>query len=269
MAKSKKSPFKKAENSVKILGVRVDSTSTSSVLKKICRRMTKGKKTVIFTPNPEFLVSAGQNLGFKKLLNSADICLPDGIGLVWAAKILGKPLKTRVAGVDVAERLLELANKKGWRVGIARARRGVVKERRQQIKILQQKYPQAKIAALEDTPGWQKENWQIIFACQGMRKQEEWIKKNFSKTNTLVFMGVGGALDFLSGFAPRAPVFIRKMGLEWLFRLLVQPWRWRRQRVLLKFVWLVILERLKIVFHFGNSLSSGKIEGFDNCSKKR
>ena len=244
MAKNKKLPFKKAENSVKILGVRVNSTSTSSVLKKIRQRMAEGKKTLIFTPNPEFLVFARQNPWFREILNSADILVPDGIGLVWASRILGKPLKGRLAGVDLAEKLLKLADKNYWQVGIVGARRGVVSQRRQQVEILRKKYPGAKIFALEDTPGWQKKKWEIIFACQGMGEQEKWAVENLPKIKALLIIGAGGSLDFLSGFSRRAPFFIRKIGFEWFWRLFWEPWRARRQLALLKFIWLVILQKL-------------------------
>jgi N-acetylglucosaminyldiphosphoundecaprenol N-acetyl-beta-D-mannosaminyltransferase len=231
---------KKGDNKVKILGVRIDSTSMGEVLRKISQRMMEGKKTVIFTPNPEFLVFAKENPWFKQLLNSADILPPDGVGLVWAAKFLRKPLKGRVAGADLAEELLKLANEKGWRVGIVGARRGVASERQQQLEILRKKYPRAKIFSLEETPNWEREKWEIIFACQGMEKQERWIREKFDKVSALVFMGIGGSLDYLTGFVPRAPLFIRKIGFEWLFRLLIQPWRWKRQVNLLKFIWLAM-----------------------------
>jgi len=241
--------LKNSGNKVKILGVGIDSTSLDKVLKEISQRLTKRQKTVVFTPNPEFLVFAWENPWFKKVLNSADILLPDGVGLLLAAKILGKPLKGRVAGADLAEELLRLADKKGWRVGIVGARRGAAAERRRQVEILRQKYPGAKIACLEETPNWEKEKWDIIFACQGMGEQERWIGKNLNKIPAGVFLGVGGSLDYLTDFAPRAPLFIRKIGFEWLFRLLVQPWRWRRQLALLKFLWLVVKSLLKTI-HF-------------------
>jgi len=238
-------PSKKSENRAKILGVRVDSTSMDEVLKKILQRKKEGKRTIVFTPNPEFLVFARENPWFRKILNSADILLPDGIGLVLAAKILGKPLKGRVAGADLVGELLRLANEKGWRMGIVGARRGVVSERRQQLEILKQKYPGAKVACLEDALGRKRQRWDVVFACQGMGEQERWIKENFEKIPALIFIGAGGSLDYLTGFAPRAPFLIRKIGFEWLFRLLIQPWRWRRQVNLGKFICLVIGSEIK------------------------
>jgi len=240
---------KKSENKVKILGIKINSTSLEKVLKEVFQRIVKRQKTVIFTPNPEFLVYARKNPDFRETLNSADISLPDGVGLVWAAKILGKPLKGRVAGADLVEKLLKLANEKGWRVGIVGARKGVKEQQQQQIEILQRKYPRVKIFALEEEV-FSKENffgWELVFACQGMGKQEHWIAQNLSKIPAVVFMGAGGSLDFLTGFLPRAPLFIRKIGFEWLFRLLIQPWRWRRQLALIEFIWLVILQRLRLI----------------------
>jgi len=236
-------PSKKSENKAKILGVGVDSTSLDKVLKEIYWRIKKRKKTVVFTPNPEFLVYAMKSPSFRETLNFADISLPDGIGLVWAAKLLGQPLTHRVSGADLVEKLLGLANEKHWRVAVVGARRGMIEERRRQREILQKKYPGAKIAILEDTPGEKKRRWEIIFACQGMGKQEGWIVENLNKISAIVFMGIGGSLDFLTGFTPRAPFFIRKIGFEWLFRLLIQPWRWRRQLSLGKFIWLVIRQK--------------------------
>jgi len=246
MAKNKKAAFKNADNMGKILGVRINSTNINKVLKKIYQRVIEGRKTLIFTPNPEFLVFASekQNLWFKRLLNLADISLPDGIGLVWAAKILGEPVRERVAGADVVEGLLRLANKYKWRVGVVGARRGNISERRKQIKILSQKYPEAEIAALEDTLNWEKQKWHLVFACQGMGTQEKWAAENLHKLKILAIMGAGGSLDFLTGFAPRAPFFIRKIGFEWFFRLLVQPWRWQRQIALVKFILLVFRQKL-------------------------
>lgn len=246
MRENKKTALKKAGNSVKILGINLNSTTIDEVLKEILWRMEKGQKTFIVTPNPEFLVFAQKNHWFKKILNQADFAIPDGIGLLFASRILGCPLKKRVAGADLVEKLLKEANFRNWQIGVVGARRGVTVERRKLVKVLRKKYLRVKIAALEDTPGWQKQKWEIIFACQGMGEQEKWLNKNFAKTKALVFMGAGGSLDFLAGFARRAPLFVRKIGFEWFWRLVHQPWRARRQLALLKFIWLVILQKLRL-----------------------
>ena len=245
----KKSTSQKAGNTTQILGVGLNGTELAEVLRQIEIRLERGEKSLVVTPNPEFLVYAQSQPWFKKALNTATFAIPDGIGLIWASWFLkSKPrLKQRVAGADLAARLLKLANTGHWQVGVVGARRGDKQERRQLIKKLQQRYPGITVVNLEDTPGWQKSppagGWQVIFACQGMGEQEKWLLKHFAKTEASVFVGAGGALDFLTGFAKRAPKCIRRLGFEWLYRLLIQPWRWRRQLALVKFVWLVLKER--------------------------
>lgn len=238
---------KKDGNSVKIIGVSLNSASASQVLTKIIKQIEVRRKTFLVTLNPEFLVNACKNQRFKKILNSATMAIPDGVGLIWASRFLGTQprLKKRITGADLAAILLKKANLKHWRVGVIGARRGVEREVRVFIKNLQEKYPQAKIFSLEETKGWQKKEWEMIFACQGMGDQEKWIQSHFTKTNAYFFMGTGGALDFLTGFAQRAPKWVRQAGLEWLYRLFKQPWRWQRQLALIQFVWLVIREKLK------------------------
>ncbi|MGB9911577.1 MAG: WecB/TagA/CpsF family glycosyltransferase [Microgenomates group bacterium] len=242
---------KKDRKIVKILGINLNSNRYNEVLNYLEEGIKRGKKTFLVTVNPEFVVYAQENKRFKEILNLADMAVADGIGLVWASRYLkwrGKTsysLPERIAGADLVEDLLRLGQTYRWQIGVVGARNhdDSGEERRRQIKILQEKFKGAKIFSLEETPNWQKQKWDIVFACQGMGKQEEWIKKNLPKNDILLAMGVGGALDFLTGFVPRAPLFIRKIGFEWLFRLLIQPWRWRRQINLLKFVWLVFLDR--------------------------
>ena len=244
MKKIKKSTFKKDEDSVQILGVRINSIRLERLLKEIGQRLKRGQKTFIVTPNPEFLVLAQQNPWFKKVLNKAHFAIPDGVGLIWASRLLAvDKIQERITGVDLAEKFLQLAQKRNWRVGIVGARRGKKKERRRLVKRLQQKYQRAKIFALEETLDWQKKKWEIIFACQGMGKQEKWLDENFKKTKALIFMGVGGGLDFLAGLVRRSPECIRNLGFEWVFRLIRQPWRWKRQLTLVKFIYLVLREK--------------------------
>ena len=226
-----------------ILGIHLNSTSLNEVLKVIDLRVKNKQKTVIVTPNPEFVVYAQSHPWFAKILNSADMALPDGIGIIWAARFLKNIRLTRVVGADVTDGLMTLANSRGWQVGLVGLRRGVVEERNRLLAKLQKKYPRAKFYILEETPNWQKIKLDLVFACQGMGKQERWIQENFKTSEGLVFIGAGGSLDYLAGLVPRAPVWIRKLGVEWLYRLIRQPWRLSRQLNLLKFIWLVIKEK--------------------------
>lgn len=237
---------KKELNTVKIAGLTLVSTSEERLLEFLAFRLAQAKKTFVTTPNPEFLVFARHNPWFKRILSKADVAIPDGVGLVWASRFLRtKPqLKQRISGSDLVAFLLKKAAKKGWGVGIVGARMGKRDERKKLIKKLREKYQGAKIFALEDLLGWKRRDWEIIFACQGMGEQEKWLDRNFDKTKSRVFMGIGGSLDFLTGFAKRAPRWMRGLGLEWLYRLFHEPWRWKRQLRLIEFVWLVIKEKL-------------------------
>jgi len=230
--------------SLQILGVGVDSSSMDEVLSFVAGKLAGKEKFWIVTPNPEFLTAAWEDKEFKAVLNQADLAIPDGIGLVLASRILKtKPLiRKRVAGSDVVEQILQLAPRKRWKIGVVGARKKDEMERKELIKRLRRKYKGLKIETLEETSNWQEKNYDIIFACQGMKAQEKWILQNRFKTRAFVFMGIGGSLDFFAGFARRAPIVVRKMKLEWLWRLFTQPWRWRRQLNLLKFAWLVLKE---------------------------
>jgi N-acetylglucosaminyldiphosphoundecaprenol N-acetyl-beta-D-mannosaminyltransferase len=214
-------------NIAQILKVRINSTSVGSVLSQILDFVANPRlerKLVIFTPNPEFLVAAHKDAEFRQVLNQADINWPEGFGLVLAGKLLGQPIKERVGGASLVERLLEIGNRDKWKVGIVGARRGVREETEKQIRKLQQKYPGLTIVNLEDYQSKISNlKFQIVLACQGMEKQERWIIENKDKINAKVFMGVGGSLDFLTGFSQRAPIWMQAVGLEWLWRALQRP----------------------------------------------
>lgn len=257
----KKLTIKKAGNIVEILGIKINSTSTSSVLNLIIVRLERGEKTFVVTPNPEFLVSAKQNLWFRKILDSATLAIPDGIGLIWAGKILGRPFAERVSGADLMERLCQEASRRKWRVyffggegEVANKTLGVLKKQYPGLTGWAESGPLLRLVDGEWTKDSQEEigkalarinqkSPELLFVALGMEKQEKFIFDNWQKLNVKFAMGVGGAFDYLSGKTPRAPVCIRSLGFEWFWRLVCEPWRWRRQQALLKFIWLVLKEK--------------------------
>ena len=225
---------------IKILGVTVSNTSEKEALEFIIRSLEKkGKKVKIFTPNPEIIMAAHKDHDFKKVVNTAHLALPDGIGVVWAAGALGKQLQTRVTGVDFMETLCREAAKRGFTVGFLGGKPKIAEKA---AECLLQKYPSLKIAFTGSQ--WKSgKAIDILFVAFGWSKQERWIDKNLPKIPVKVAMGVGGSFDYISGVVPRAPKFVRSLGLEWLFRLIRQPWRFRRQLVLPKFFFLVLKEK--------------------------
>jgi len=261
-----------------ILGVDITDATKNEVLEYIIKNLENlRKKLFIVTPNPEILVLSSKNSSFKNVLNSADLASPDGIGVLIAGKFLGQPLKERFTGVDLIENLCNRVAEKPITVGFLGGRDGVAEKT---VECLRKKHPKLKIAFVGEE--WPSEDFftknqykvssikhkeqenikdvgknflnteylihntgiDILFVAFGAPKQEFWISENLDKIPVRVAIGVGGAFDYISGKVPRAPGFIRGIGLEWLFRLVVQPWRIKRQIALLQFIWLVFRERI-------------------------
>jgi len=252
---------KKELVSVKIVSQTLVSTSKEELLAFLVARVFQKKKISISTPNPEFVVFAKHNLWFKKILGKIDVAIPDGVGLVWAGKMLGQPIKERISGTDLMEKLCEEAAKRDWTVYLIGGKRGVAKRT---LWVLKKRFPglkgwaetgpkfnlssvsyrlssQKAIAEAVKRVNLRKPD--LLFVAFGMGKQEKFIADNWDKLKVKLAMGVGGAFDYFSGQVPRAPRWMREAGLEWLYRLFRQPWRWRRQLRLIEFVWIVFKEK--------------------------
>ena len=183
------------------------------------------------TPNPEIVNLARQSQDYQKLLNAADLVLPDGIGVVYAAKLLGTPLKGRVPGIDFASGLLgELAGS-GEALYLLGGKPGVAEQAAENLK---QTYPGLHICGTHD--GYFQDNEavaaqikaagaKVVFVCLGAPKQEWWISRHGAATGAQLMVGLGGALDVYAGTVKRAPEAWQKLGLEWCYRLLHQPSR--------------------------------------------
>lgn len=244
-----KTTVEKADKTAKILGVRLNSTSTSSVLSEAGQSIRQKRQFFIVTPNPEFLVLAQTDPEFKQILNAADKAIPDGFGLVLASRFLKtSPLIGQtVTGADVVEQILGQAVTNHWSVGVVGARRGVVAEQKLTLERLRARYPGLKIECLELVKDWPQKQWDIILAAQGMGEQEKWLAAHIESAKASVFIGIGSSLDFLTGFSRRAPLRWQHWGLEWLWRLLQHPRRHLKRvfRAVVVFGWLVLKEKFK------------------------
>jgi N-acetylglucosaminyldiphosphoundecaprenol N-acetyl-beta-D-mannosaminyltransferase len=224
---------------IKILGVNITNEKTDRILEYFFSSIKNSKaKLFIITPNPEMLVYAHRHLGYQDNLNRASLALPDGVGLFFASGFMGENLRERTTGVDFIEKICEKSRDLPLSMGFLGGKGGVAKQTAER---LQQKYPWINVVfvAEEWTGDGNKEKIDILFVAFGVPKQEEWISKHLNILPIKAAMGVGGAFDFLSGSVPRAPFVIRFIGLEWLFRLIIEPWRWRRQLALVEFIYLV------------------------------
>jgi N-acetylglucosaminyldiphosphoundecaprenol N-acetyl-beta-D-mannosaminyltransferase len=233
----------------KYLDVYVSTLNYDEILADIEKRMAAGEKSTIVAVNPEKLIAASKDENVKQLINSATYQIPDGIGVVLASKLKGGRITSRVTGIDMMERLIELSAKKGYRVFLFGAKEEVVKKAKEN---LEAKYPGLQIVGYSN--GYvndyesliqkiNESNADILFVALGSPRQELWIKTYMNDLNVKVLQGVGGSFDVFAGHVKRAPKLFRNLGLEWFYRLVTDPKRFKRQLALPKFLWKVLWEK--------------------------
>jgi N-acetylglucosaminyldiphosphoundecaprenol N-acetyl-beta-D-mannosaminyltransferase len=220
----------------RVLGVRVDCVDMEGALARIEAFVDGGGRHQVATVNPEFVMRAGEDMEFARVLESADLCLADGSGVVWAARRQGCTLSGPVTGVDLIPPLAALCARRQFRLFLLGAAPGVADDLAQR---LMAKNPGLRVAAhsgssepsadAETMGRIDAERPQVLLVAFGAPKQEMWIDRMGAKLSGVsVSIGVGGAFDYLTGRVPRAPLWMRRAGMEWLFRLARQPWRIRR-----------------------------------------
>ena len=229
---------------VSILDVPVHPVTMRETLQIVRSFMGESGLHQIATVNPEFVMTAQRDDDFRRVLWQANLCLPDGVGLLYAARRYGQHLPQRVPGSELVYHLASMAAEQGWRLFLLGAAPGVAEEA---AKILQERNPGLKIAGTyAGSPAPTEEagivrrinesEAQLLYVAYGAPRQDKWIARNRRALTTVrVAMGVGGALDFITGKAVRAPQWVQALGLEWLHRLLHEPWRWRRMLALPRF----------------------------------
>ncbi len=226
----------------KILGVKIDNLTQQECLNKIQNWLNQDQQRYIVTPNPEFILEAQKNLEFKRILNQADLSICDGTGALLASYFLKTPLKQRIPGADLMVQLCQIAEKKNLAVFLLGGEPGIALKASQKIK---QIYPNLKIDYSADEKKIPKINQpSILFVALGAPKQEKWINANLALIpQARLAMGVGGSFDYLSGQIKRAPKLLRRIGLEWFWRLALEPNRLKRvYQATIKFPWLIAKE---------------------------
>ncbi len=236
--------------SYKFLGVRADDVTEDEVMANIAEWVGSKSPHQITTVNPEFVMRARHDHAFRRVISHSDLAVPDGMGLVVAGKLTGRAIRQRVTGADLTERIAAQAVQSGWRLFFLGAGEGVAA---QAAAKLTQRYPGLTIVGTyAGSPGSEDETAiitmikqakpDILLVAYGAPKQDLWISRHQSTLQVPVAMGVGGTFDFIAGVAKRAPRWMGRVGLEWLWRLIQEPWRWRRMLVLPKFAILALLE---------------------------
>ena len=214
-----------------ILGVRFDDVSRQEAAQLGAAMLEQDQFHYVVTPNPEFILAAEKDADFRQVLNSADLVIPDGIGVVYSAKILGTPLKERVPGIEFAADMLAQLDQMGGRLYLLGAKPGVAQEAGRRIL---ERHPNIVLCGTHD--GYFKDEEAVLlevaaarpdllFVCLGAPKQEKWMARWGRHTGARLAIGLGGALDVFAGTVERAPESWRKLGLEWAYRLKKEPQR--------------------------------------------
>ncbi len=212
-------------------------------LGKIRDFLNDGRQHYIVTPNPDFLVLAQKDEEFREILNKADLSVPDGIGLIFASRFLNNPLKERVAGVDLVERL-KISPVGGEKVFLLGGKNGAARtiaENWDKVIDFTEKLDEAVNAINHCQPD-------ILLVALGASKQEKWIAENLHRIPTVkVAIGVGSAFTLISGRIRRSPKLFQALGIEWLWRLFREPWRWKKVwRSVIVFPVMVLKQRLTL-----------------------
>ncbi len=231
-----------------VLGAPVDGLTLEQFVDQIALRVCGGKRCFVVTLNPELLYRAQRDRDLLDMINRADLVTADGVGVVWACRVSGRPVPGRVTGIDLMTALLDHAARRGWRVFFLGSAPGVAEAAAEKASRM---FPGLRVVGVHHGYFSDRDDHevagrvvnaspQLLFVALGSPRQERWIDRHLHLLDGVAAMGVGGSLDVLSGNVRRAPEWFCRRNLEWLGRLLYQPGRWRRMLVLPRFALLVL-----------------------------
>lgn len=235
---------------IDVLGVSFDNITMAEATEKALSLMTRREAAYVVTPNPEIVMLCRDDSCLLSAVNSANLVLPDGIGIIKGAQILGTPLREKLPGIEFAETLFSLMADKGMTLFLLGAKPGVADIAAQK---LTDRYVGLKVIGTsdgyftDDLPIIEKINDaspDLLLVCLGAPKQELWMQKNASSLKVGLMAGLGGSMDVFACIAERAPEAWRKLNLEWLYRLKEDPRRLGRMMNLPKFGFKAIGKRL-------------------------
>lgn len=236
---------------IDIMGIPFDNVTMAEALASAKELLQGDKPAYVVTPNPEIVYETMVDAGFANLVRRASLILADGIGIIYAGKILGTPLKAKVTGVGFATNLLSLLEQEGLGLYLLGSKPGVAQLAGEKMVEL---HPNLKIVGVAD--GYFKDEEAVVakiqeakpaalFVCLGSPKQEHFMANYMGQLGVPLMVGLGGTLDAFAGTVKRAPVWVQKIGVEWLYRMIKEPKRFKRFWRLPKFLFAVIGKRLK------------------------
>lgn len=240
-------------NRTEILGIGIDPLTLEDAVAKIQRYIASGEPHQIVTANPEIIMKAVDDKAYGLILAQADMVTGDGSGVVWAARTLGKPLPARVTGIDLLNAVLPMLAQTGGSIYLLGGKPGIPEKAASQM---QKAFPGLKIAGMQH--GYfnaqdEKNVIDDIIKCKpqflavgmGAPRQEKWLAEHLQNLAVPVGIGIGGSLDVWAGEVKRAPEWIQKISLEWLYRMICQPARFKRAWAIPRFMCNVKKESLK------------------------
>ena len=243
-----------AHPTVSIYGIPVSTMTMEQTVEYLTEAVRQKKAHQVITANPIMVMAALRDPEYMEVMKSADLIVPDGAGLVWAAKYVGRPVSERVPGIDLMQELLRAGERMGWKVYFLGASPDVMAKA---VDRLRARYPRLHIVGWRDGYFDASQDEEVIraireaepdllFVGRSQDKQEPWIYRYREVLNVPVMMGVGGSFDVISGRLKRAPALFQKLRLEWLYRLLQEPWRYKRMLDLPRFVWKIIRDKKNV-----------------------
>lgn len=241
---------------VKMYGVHISKWTMAETIAQLTEWIEHSPRQShqVVTANPVMMMAALEDESFMEVMQSAELVVPDGIGIVLAARIVGNPIQERVAGFDLALKLLDIGSERKYRVYLLGSSQATIKETVRQIAI---RYPGVQVVGSHHGFFGPKEDEEIVenirlakpdllLVARGLDTQEPWIGKYKKRLEVPVIMGVGGTFDVIAGNSKRAPLFVQKIGMEWFYRLVREPTRFKRMLVLPKFAFKVVRERNRV-----------------------
>lgn len=249
----------KDKNRVIICGIEIDNISMSETIDAITASVDKKENIFVVTPNVDHIVKLRHDKNFLEAYKNASLIVTDGMPILWAAMFLGRPLKEKVSGSDLFLKLCEVASRKGYRLFFLGGREGAAVGASEALK---RRYPDIQIAGMYSPPFGFENNPEennkisgmirssrphILFVGLSAPKQEEWIFRHYRELGVPVSIGVGVTFEFVSGIIKRAPRWMQKAGLEWFWRLMMEPKRlWKRYLIDdMEFFWLILKQKIR------------------------
>ena len=236
---------------INIMGVGFDSLTLPEAVERAEKLISEQRAAYVVTPNPEIVMTCWENPDAMEAVQNADLVLPDGVGVIYGAKILGTPLKGKLPGIDFATELMRRMAKRGGRVYLLGAKPGIAETAGERMTAqfpgliicgTHDGYFQDDVPVIEEINALKPD---LLLVCLGAPKQELWMYRNRPCLKVGLMAGLGGSLDVFAGTAKRAPVFFQKLGMEWFYRLIKEPWRFKRMMKLPKFLFACIGKKIR------------------------